>query len=165
MKGLVLWQPYASLMALEKKRFETRPWSTAYRGPVLICAAKGGLSKKKLLDLLDKPEFQEALRPIMAGRQFSNRRPAVDYALALPYGAPLAVAELRHCQRTESLSPEQYQAEAVFGNFSPGRYAWEFGDVRRLPLHPPILMPGRQRLFDIPPDVVHQVEERLRRPF
>lgn len=41
MKALSLLQPWASLVASGKKTIETRVWNTKYRGPLLICAAKG----------------------------------------------------------------------------------------------------------------------------
>lgn len=40
MKALTLHQPWASLVALGGKSIETRSWSTAYRGRLLIHAAK-----------------------------------------------------------------------------------------------------------------------------
>lgn len=40
MKALTLWQPWASLIALGVKTIETRGWSTNYRGPLAIHAAK-----------------------------------------------------------------------------------------------------------------------------
>lgn len=40
MKALTLHQPWASLIALGVKTVETRSWSTAYRGPLAIHAAK-----------------------------------------------------------------------------------------------------------------------------
>ena len=40
MKAITLWDPWASAMALELKRNETRGWSTPYRGPLAIHAAK-----------------------------------------------------------------------------------------------------------------------------
>jgi hypothetical protein len=40
MKALTLWQPWASLIALGAKTIETRSWSTKYRGPLAIHAAK-----------------------------------------------------------------------------------------------------------------------------
>ena len=40
MKALTLWQPWASLVALGVKTIETRSWSTTYRGPLAIHAAK-----------------------------------------------------------------------------------------------------------------------------
>lgn len=39
-KMLTLHQPWASLVAVGRKRIETRSWSTSYRGPLAIHAAK-----------------------------------------------------------------------------------------------------------------------------
>jgi hypothetical protein len=39
-KALSLWQPWASLIAVGAKTIETRGWSTTYRGPLLIHAAR-----------------------------------------------------------------------------------------------------------------------------
>jgi hypothetical protein len=39
-KAITLWQPWASLVALGVKSIETRSWSTSYRGPLAIHAAK-----------------------------------------------------------------------------------------------------------------------------
>ena len=40
MRALSLWQPWASGIALGAKRIETRSWSTPYRVPIAIHAAK-----------------------------------------------------------------------------------------------------------------------------
>lgn len=40
MKALSLWQPWATLIAIGAKQYETRGWSTPYRGPLIIHAAK-----------------------------------------------------------------------------------------------------------------------------
>lgn len=39
-KAISLKQPFANLIALEKKTLETRTWSTKYRGPLLIVSSK-----------------------------------------------------------------------------------------------------------------------------
>jgi hypothetical protein len=39
-KAISLHQPWVSLIALGVKQFETRGWSTNYRGKLVICAAK-----------------------------------------------------------------------------------------------------------------------------
>ncbi len=41
MKALTLWQPWATLVAMEVKKIETRCWTTKYRGELAIHAAKG----------------------------------------------------------------------------------------------------------------------------
>lgn len=40
MKAISLWQPWASLVPAGAKPVETRSWSTSYRGPLAIHAAK-----------------------------------------------------------------------------------------------------------------------------
>ena len=40
MKAITIWQPWASLLASGRKRYETRSWATTYRGPIAIHAAK-----------------------------------------------------------------------------------------------------------------------------
>lgn len=46
MKALSLWQPWATLIANGAKQIETRSWSTSYRGPILIHAAKRKVLKE-----------------------------------------------------------------------------------------------------------------------
>lgn len=41
MRALSVRQPWAELIALGRKPFEIRSWTTGYRGPVLICAGQG----------------------------------------------------------------------------------------------------------------------------
>mgnify|MGYP000857869298 CR=1 FL=1 len=41
MKAISIKQPWASYVAGGHKVVECRTWSTAYRGPLLICASKG----------------------------------------------------------------------------------------------------------------------------
>lgn len=40
MKALTIRQPYAQLVVMGRKQIETRPWRTAYRGPLLIHAGQ-----------------------------------------------------------------------------------------------------------------------------
>ena len=38
LKAISLWQPWASLIPLGLKHYETRSWKTNYRGKLLICS-------------------------------------------------------------------------------------------------------------------------------
>jgi hypothetical protein len=129
------------LWACGRKRFETRGWATAYRGPLAIHAAK---------KLIAAPG--EELDEILID-QFG-----ADWRMTLPRGAIIATTHLVACHKTEALESLTWlpQAKATEekaqGDFSPGRYAWEiFGLV---PLAPPIPWRGRQGLFDVPDDAV-----------
>lgn len=139
MKALSLWQPWASLVMSGRKRYETRSWATAYRGPLLIHAAK---SREGLEDCYG--ELAEALKS--EGIQFND----------LPFGAILGAVELVGCVATEGPTTAQMLAdrpeEEVVGNFGPNRFAWELRVIQRFT--PTIPYKGSQGLFFIPGSVV-----------
>lgn len=127
-QAISLWQPWASLIALGVKRFETRSWTTNYRGPLVICAAKRWNAELK--------EFAEVF--------------SADFDLglsALPLGCALAVADLTRIYRTEDAAPDQSARELAFGDWSPGRYCWRMDNVRPFP--EPIPVKGAQGLFTV----------------
>ena len=65
-RGLSIRQPHAALIAAGRKRIETRPRRTSYRGPVLIHASRGdvppeALNRPGLLELsADLPDVRGA---------------------------------------------------------------------------------------------------------
>jgi len=121
-KALSMWQPWASLVGLEAKRYETRSWSTNYRGPLLICSAK----KKDLssLRLLREPSFQIGLGGML---------PDLIRPRDLPYGEAIAIVDLVAVVPTVELSSNQLSIyEREYGDFSPGRFAWKLENVRTL---------------------------------
>jgi hypothetical protein len=131
MKAISLWQPWASLMAAGIKRIETRSWSTAYRGPLLICAAKRVEACPYLFThQLIHPQLQD----------FNNHHWG-DY----PEGVALAVVNLYGVTPTEDALPGTL--EEALGNYTPGRFAWLTNDCR--PLRKLIPVRGRQRLFNV----------------
>jgi activating signal cointegrator 1 len=121
MRILSLTQPWATLMTLGKKRYETRSWSTKYRGLVAIHAAKG---------------FPRECRALCEVWPFSKYVTAADH---LPRGFIVAVAELTDVIPTEDftaslLKPDHVDdlEEVNFGNYAPDRFAWKFIDIRAL---------------------------------
>jgi len=140
-KALSIWEPWASLVARGVKRHETRHWSTTYRGPIAIHAAK-------TLDLAGAPE---ALCVGALGLFWHKDRPT---------GVVVAIGELRNVHRAEDVAGRLTRADAAAGNFGYGRFAWEIAKVR--PLRQPVPLVGRQGLFNwTPPD---DIEERLGDP-
>jgi hypothetical protein len=131
MKALSLWQPWASLIAIGAKRYETRSWPTRYRGPLLICAAKT-MNREVQRALLDV-EIQKAM--VGAG------------ITIIPFGMAVCLVDLVGCTRTEHLTPEQIGTDRRFGDFSLGRFAWKLENVRKVP---PFAVKGKQGLFDVP---------------
>lgn len=141
MRVLTLWEPWATLMALGEKRIETRSWSTKYRGPLAIHAAKGGMNVGQKEDWCGRQFFREAL----AGE--------VMYP-----GYIVAVVRLFDCYPTEKILAEAdlSERELAFGNYEPGRFGWATDLCFRLPA--PILHKGGQGLRILPAHVIEQIK-------
>lgn len=111
-------QPWASLVALGAKRYETRSWKTNYRGPLAVHASL---------------KFSQAARALCRAEPFAS---ALLGNADLPLGCVVAVCELAAVFPTseESLfgSAEWPTHELTFGDFGPGRYAWLLRNVRAL---------------------------------
>lgn len=135
-KAISLWQPHATAIALGIKKYETRSWPTAYRGPVLICGAK----KKFLAKDYDVVWFNEAA---------SRLKNAGCPLYALRYGEALCIVDLVACIPTEELAKGRTQMDPghrFWGDFSPGRYAFQLERVRKI--WPPVRVTGRQGWWD-----------------
>lgn len=153
MKALTLSQPFATLVAIGAKRIETRSWSTGYRGPLAIHAAKGlgpvG-GNVGLMNLCRTEPFRSAL----VGTGYLGTP-------ALPLGAIVAVCKLKDCRIIgQELNGDATIAaddmlswtpilgnERAFGDYTPGRYAWLLADIRALP--EPIPVRGQLGLWDV----------------
>lgn len=150
-KTVSLWEPWASL-TLGPKGLETRSWNTSYRGPLLICAAKGGLPKDELLRLVLSDHYFEALCEIFGfkfvshdsyrfaawGRQIIRR---------LHFGLAVTTCNLAATYKTETMTREQIEENLPFGDFSPKRFAWDLRD--RKAIKKPFPVRGKQSLFDV----------------
>lgn len=164
MKALSLHQPWATLVALGAKRYETRGWETSYRGPLLICSSKGGLCRSSFQELIgSQPVFQKALQPLLPP---NCKHPILDdYFWGMCWGAALAVVDLVECLSTVELGKQFEKGklphfrntdELFFGDFSPGRFAWKLENVRRL--KKPFTVKGRQRLFEVDDPLLEGME-------
>ena len=176
MRGLTLTQPWASLVAIGAKRIETRSWSTNYRGPIAIHAAKGFPKECQRL-ACDAALYREPL--VAAGMDVYTpppehwyHAPSYHYRGGLPLGAIVATARLayvfmtgdtlnyEHDVRTKrgpnGLTYEMTPQEIAFGNYEPGRYGWVLTDVQRLP--EPIPCKGALGLWTVPAEIVAQLK-------
>jgi len=155
-KALSLWQPWASLIALDLKRIETRDWATKYRGPLLIHAGKNTDFIKRRGSSLTHRNAQIGDDARTAGglpRDFNY-----------PLGALVAIAELVDCLPTKeialysepvsklNMNRSEFERELALGNFTPGRFGWVLAHVRELP--EPLPYRGRQGLFDVPAGLI-----------
>jgi hypothetical protein len=165
-KAITILQPFASLIAVGAKMYETRSWATKYQGPIAIHAGKCdmiyGLSS----------ETVDAVIKAFAGTRHDAKRAGMNCDCVYPFGAVVAVAELKGCHRiirTHTCDPDTGKPSAIidigeyggwridgddllFGDFTPGRFAWELADVK--PLKEPVPARGRQGLWTLPPEAL-----------
>ncbi len=140
MKAITLWQPWATLVAIGAKKYETRSWAISYRGPLAIHAAKAG--PHEIVRIARKEPFRQTLAE--AGYpSFSS----------LPRGGIIALCTLIDCISTERflegvtyLEPALGFLESAFGDFSARRWVWVLKEVNKL--GKPIPCAGHQGLWD-----------------
>lgn len=149
MKALTIQQPWASLIVSGDKLYETRCYSTQYRGRIAIHAGKQ----------IDTDAFQYLISPI-ATIEWLEKLGVKPYNL--PLGAVIATADLvkvlyivhhpgtdvdkaKHIPLgAESLSTDKHapdfgdyfvptEKERALGHWNAGMYAWELRNVKILP--------------------------------
>jgi hypothetical protein len=136
MKAISLYEPWATLIALGEKRYETRSWSTTYRGSLLICASKIRLPTVKIIDLM-----------VRARITVNDLNP----------GRAVTLVDLIHIYRTDDLHYGQLgENEEFYGNLFPGRFAWQLKNIRRF-VNPPLVR-GRQGLFDVDDNLIKSLD-------
>lgn len=125
MKAITIKQPWASLIALGEKKFETRSWQTKYRGPLAIHAGKS----------IDKDACEDSwIKGVLTEHGITSYKD-------LPTGVVLATVELVDCYKVEatlgyasvlSKGKSVDGLEVAFGDYTVGRYAWELGNLHVL---------------------------------
>ncbi len=138
-RGFSLTQPWASGVIEEFKKYETRSWRTKYTGLLAIHASKDFPGWAKREHESENGIFRETLN-----------RPWTD----LPTGAILGVVELTGCHPTGETIIEYRgisQQELEYGDWSAGRYCWEFRNVMKLQY--PIPIKGALQLWTLPGDI------------
>lgn len=146
MRTLSLWQPWASFMALGYKLNETRSWSTSYRGPLVIHAAKNTKALEEADEILEDAGFDMSARTTIGGTKW-------------PLGEILAVVTLVDCVPTEKIRDNLTQCEKAMGNYSDGRFAWMMTDRQRI--YPGIPFRGLQGLKPISTEGLRLVTARI----
>ncbi len=141
MKIISLYQPWASLVAIGAKKYETRSWYTPYRGPLLIHTAK----TKESMWLLSHEPFRSALAP--------------NGVFLIPFGQIICLVDLIKCVPTENVIGMISEREKAFGDYAAGRYAWKLENLRVLRF--PLPYVGQRKLWDANPDLVKNVITQL----
>lgn len=151
MKAITIWQPWASLIQTRAKKFETRSWKTDHRGLLLICSAKGGLSKKDERLLLSDHVFQDALQGFMkSDGSDASKSDRLEAGKHLPRGMALCLVELKSCVHVSNFDTQwkdRNVQELMLGDFVGDRYAWELDFLGSLTEPYPIK--GKQRLWTV----------------
>lgn len=138
-KALSLWQPHAAAIRLGLKPFETRSWSTSYRGPLVICSSKKHFS------------FRDY--PLEYYNEVGRRMKAVECPLfALQYGVAECIVTVTECVPTSVLRGKISKDWEFWGDFTDGddesgRFAFRLQDVQ--PLNTRIPVTGRQGFFSV----------------
>jgi activating signal cointegrator 1 len=139
MKALTVLQPWAQLLMLGVKRYETRSWKTKHRGPLLIHAGRALSETTRVL--CGAEPFRGALA------QAGIRGPG-----DLPRGVFLGAVILEDCLPTDQvLFDSADQQQAAFGDFGPGRWAWRV--MTPMLFREPIAFRGRRCIFDVPDEI------------
>lgn len=125
LKVISIKQPWATLIALGEKKFETRSWATKYRGELAIHASKK----------IDRE----------ACRMTPIRETLLEHEIILlndlPTGQIIATCNLVDCYqvKTDELLWADFTNgktvdgfEYLFGDYTEGRYAWELTNVKML---------------------------------
>lgn len=134
-KCLSMTQPWASLVAGGFKRFETRAKNTGHRGLLAIQSATSFPRYAQKLCFTDP--FRSAL--VQMG---------YTHPVDLPLGRVLSILWLETTFPTEEIAPKLKRIELAFGNYAPGRWAWELLYTRQL--DQPVPARGYPWLWDWP---------------
>lgn len=120
MKAITLWEPWATFIADGFKTYETRSWSTSYRGNIAIHASK---------------RWQRDQKTIL--NQLVMKHPELaKYAVyEFPFGCVVAACRLIAVHRTEEIRNRLTSIERALGDYSEGRFAWEL-EIVKLPPKP-----------------------------
>lgn len=137
MKCLSLINPWAALVLLGAKRYETRSWQTDYRGLLAIHASRTFPESARNLCL------QEPFRSVLREGGFKQ-------SADLRGGVILGTVELIECRPVREVLARlpPGAVEIAFGDYRAGRWAWQL--ARPVLFTNPLPYSGRLGLFDVP---------------
>lgn len=170
MKGLSLLQPWASLVAVGAKRFETRSWDTHYRGEIAIAAS--ARIPSEVLSLCWDINFARAILLAFSKQTTESHHDDCSMAIRiskfLPRGSVVALATLAGTYRTNGSFIHEAGVwhehakggpEQLLGNYSAGRFAWRLSDVR--PLRNPVPCKGSLGLWNVSAELEAAIRKEL----
>lgn len=127
MRAITIRQPWATLLALGEKKFETRSWATKHRGEIAIHAGKA----------IDKQACKHPqIQAILENHSY--------FSIAdLPTGSVIATGKLTNCWQSFKQGDEVVLESAgivktitafeeLVGDYTEGRYAWGLEQMKLL---------------------------------
>lgn len=143
LKAITLWQPWATLIALGLKQYETRSWATAYHGPIAIHASKRQVKDDELAVIAHHS----------VGHLEYKFLKEIDY----PLGAIVCLCDLTGCLEivksgasldlTNAIEISSVtNLERAVGLWEPYRFAWKLQEIKKLEL--PVPCRGYQKHGD-----------------
>lgn len=144
MKALTIIEPWATLLMMGKKRYETRDWQIGYRGLLAIHSGKKVLTERDYnLGVVDCMENSEITPEILE----KNR------------GKIIAVGFLQVIYlMTEDFINAQSETEKDLGYWQVGKYAWYINDIKLL--HQPIPARGMPGLWNVSDEIKQQINQQ-----
>jgi hypothetical protein len=160
MKAISLWQPWASLIAVGAKPFETRTWPPSRSLLGTRIAIHAAATRKGMEDVFDA-------FPSIDTRPFVDALAKGGYQSldTLPFGAVICTVELTGAYRVGSHGEDRgrpvfffasmlagsrsinsYMPIDPFGDYTPGRWIWRLDNVQRL--DPPVPAKGAQGVWN-----------------
>ncbi|WP_394794844.1 hypothetical protein [Armatimonas sp.] len=180
--GLTVFQPHAALIVLMEKRLETRDWipgpesgtPEGWTGTLLIVSGPdspthdawmwSSFENHTIFELYDRIR-QEDPGTMNRKKQGESIFSSGCILGAVDLVAVYAIQNLWHVNDGDSAlrvftnehppMPISKQ-EAELGIYEKGRYIWKLENPRRLPALIPFV--GRRRLFEIPEEILQQIE-------
>lgn len=164
-RGITIRQPWASLIALGVKTFETRSRPTGYRGPVMIHAAKAAPQKfvgDFFCEMYDRwadrnwcmsgPNVPDRPLPLGAVVAVANivdslpifRGPIDEQHPAFEHWPKSAVGDERLFLFDQTMGCHDLSDQLPYGDWTTGRWAHQLANVR--PLDVPVPCKGSQAI-------------------
>jgi hypothetical protein len=126
MRAITIHQPWASLIAMGAKQYETRDWNTRHTGPIAIHA--GQFRRLRVKDCLTQPMLR-----LLVAHYGLDRQKLINLDTAIPWGSIIAIADLTRCIRMNDFTiAAQNDFERDLGFWEPDRFAWKLENVREL---------------------------------
>lgn len=149
MNVLTLYEPWASFVVRGIKLRETRSWTTAYRGPLLIHA-----SKSLPGDVVDSFRYSEPHRAIFARSGLTwdlvrHNRGRILGAVWLDHDTPTQYLSI--CPDRDDIDETRFdigRRDGLLGNYIGNRFAWFFEQPHEFEEQPQVR--GRRRLWEFP---------------